>query len=54
MFQRLIGRIKCLIGKHRRSRRHTVFKGRGADTSVCRYCGKPMRSTPAGWIIETS
>jgi hypothetical protein len=54
MFQRLIGRAKCMIGIHRRSRRHTVFKGRGADTSICRYCRKSMRSTPAGWVVEHS
>ena len=54
MFQRLIERAKCMIGVHRRSRRHTEFKGRGGDTSICRHCSRPMRSTPAGWIIDKS
>jgi hypothetical protein len=51
MFERAVGRAKCLIGMHRRSRGRTVYEGSGADTSVCRYCGVSMKSAPGGWVV---
>lgn len=50
MFKQMFGRMKCIFGMHRRSRSRTVFHGSGGDTSVCRYCGVPMKSTPSGWV----
>ena len=51
MLDQATGRIKCLIGIHRRSRGQTVFSGDGRDTSVCRYCRAPMKVTSHGWIL---
>lgn len=52
VFEKVVGRAKCMIGKHRRSRKHRVYVGMGGDTSKCSFCGVPMRSTASGWIVD--
>lgn len=51
MLKQLVGRSKCVLGIHRRSRRQTIYDGSGHDTSVCRYCGAAMQNTARGWSI---
>ena len=54
MFGWIIGRFRCLGGKHERSYKHAV-KVSGADryTSKCAYCGVAMeRRAKRDWIVK--
>ena len=49
----IVGRMRCLAGKHERSREQ-ARKTPGTDsyTSVCTYCGVPMqRRAKRDWIV---
>lgn len=54
---RLLQRLPCLVGRHRRSRSQAV-RGKGASggstyLSVCRHCGIPMERLHHGrWIVS--
>lgn len=53
MFGWIIGRIRCLGGKHERSQKH-ARKVEGAErfTSICIYCRVPMeRRAKRDWIV---
>lgn len=49
---KLMQSVKCVFGKHERSRSHAWQDG-GVFRSRCRGCGKPMHRVPAGgWILD--
>lgn len=49
----VLDRIKCLIGRHDRSRSRAVRYVDNSVLSVCRHCGKAMFRHPReGWMVE--
>lgn len=47
----VFGRLYCLFGRHRRSRRHVRFEDPDF-ISICRYCHQPMRRESSGeWVV---
>lgn len=52
VLKKILGRIRCLFGRHARSKRRARLDG---DTyvSVCTYCGVRMRQRGnKDWIVE--
>ena len=49
----IIGRMRCLIGKHERSREHArKISGTESYTSICTYCRVPMeRRAKRDWVV---
>jgi hypothetical protein len=45
-----VQRVKCLFGKHHRSRR-TARRLNGQYHAICSGCGKPMIKVRAGWKL---
>ena len=54
MLSWLLGRMRCLSGKHERSQKHAVrLDGDEQYTSKCAYCGVPMRRlAKRRWIVD--
>jgi hypothetical protein len=49
----LIGRFKCLFGRHERSRREAVRYMDNSVLGACKHCGKAMFRHPReGWQVE--
>jgi hypothetical protein len=52
MFERILGRLRCLFGRHHRSKRKARLDGL-EYVSVCAFCGIPMRQRGnKDWIVE--
>lgn len=50
----MLGRIKCLFGKHERSQGRAREQGR-SYVSVCKYCGVGMRQgARRKWHVDRS
>jgi len=44
---------RCLLGSHRRDRRHAWYDGT-VVRSHCTGCGKPMVKDTHGWHLDTA
>ncbi|HEX8300592.1 hypothetical protein [Sphingomonas sp.] len=55
MLKKIIGRMRCLMGKHKRSRQQAQRSGDAAPyTSICTFCGVPMvRRAKGDWIVAS-
>jgi hypothetical protein len=55
VIKKIIGRMRCLMGKHKRSRQQAQRSGDAAPyTSICTFCGVPMvRRAKGDWIVAS-
>ena len=52
MIGNLLGRAKCLLGRHKRHRKSVKIDAQGDYVSKCQYCGLPMRKDfYHGWQV---
>ena len=52
MVSKVLQRLRCVIGRHQRSRAR-AREVDGTIVSVCRGCGRPMVKDRTGWRMGT-
>jgi hypothetical protein len=55
LLRRIVGRVRCLFGKHERWKRYAKLASDGNYVTRCRHCGVPMRQTGVReWIVDNA